>query len=115
MDPSSESVQDAQLWVTEFDPPNSSTGKPGRIMWAGDVSASGSIPSWLLTAERVHEFRDVEVEVKGGGTKRMTEVRNWEAQVGYLVYVVKWMYGAVLQRNFETWVLDLMRFVEDQV
>lgn len=112
MDPTSESEQDAQLWVTEFDPPDSSSDKPGRIMWAGDLAAKGSFPPWLLTAERVHELRDVEVEVEGGETKRMTEVRNWEAQVGYLVYVVRWMYGTVLQRNFETWVDDLKRFVE---
>lgn len=114
MDPSSESEQEAQLAVTEFDPPDSdsSSGKLGRVVWAGDSEASGSFPGWLLTAERVHEFKDVDVDVEGGETRRMTEVRNWEIQVGYMAYVVRWMFGGVLQKDFEAWVLDLKNFVE---
>ena len=112
MDPSAEGEQEVPLCVVEFDPPDSSSGKPGRIMWTGDLTAKGSLWPSVLTAERVHEFREVDVEVEGGGTKRMTEVRNWECQVGYLVYVIRWMYEAKLQRNFETWVGDLKRFVE---
>lgn len=113
MNPSSEAETDALLVVTEFDPPDTSSDKLGRVVWAGDLSAKGSIPGFLLTAERVHELQDVEVEVGDGETKRMTEVRNWEIQVGYVAYVIKWMYGAVLQKNFETWVSDLKRFVEE--
>lgn len=63
----------------------------------------------LLTAERVHEIKDV--EASEGGT-RGTEVRNWELQVGWMVYVVKWMYGAKLKVNFDLWVKDLKGFVE---
>lgn len=113
MNPSSQSEQVAKLVVTEFDPPDSdrNSNKLARIVWVGD-SSSGSFPPWLLTAERVHELKEVDVEVEGGETKRMTEVRNWEIQVGYLSYVVRWMFGAVLQRDFETWVADLKRFVE---
>lgn len=72
-------------------------------MWASDPDAPGAMSTSMLTAERVHEIVDVE-----GGT----EVRNWEAQVGWLVYVVRWMYGARLKANFELWVTDLKRFVE---
>jgi len=58
-----------------------------------------------LTAEREHEVRDVE-----GGC----EVRNWENQIGWLVYAVKWMYGKKLEANFELWVQNLKRFVEER-
>jgi hypothetical protein len=75
----------------------------GRIMWASDFEAPGTMSPSLLSAERVHELKDVE-----GGT----EVRNWEAQVGWFVAVVRWMYGARLRANFEIWVNDLKRFVE---
>lgn len=44
-----------------------------------------------------------------------TEVRNWEAQVGWAVYAVKWLYGKRLQSLFEGWVDDLRRFVEGGV
>jgi hypothetical protein len=57
----------------------------------------------LLKAERVHELKTVE-----GGT----EVRNWEAQTGWLVYVVRLMYGQRLRDNFQLWVDDLRKFVE---
>lgn len=112
MDPSKEAETEAQLCVMEFDPPDSTSGESGRIMWAGDLTAKGSLWPSMLTAERVHEFQEVDVDVEGGGTKKMTEVRNWEAQTGYLVYAIKWMFGAQLQSNFETWVRDLKRFVE---
>ncbi|KAH8426809.1 SRPBCC domain-containing protein [Aspergillus melleus] len=117
MDPSSPKPQNAQgvaLAVIEFDPPDAATQKPGRIVWANDVTAKGGIPSFLLTAERVHEVQEVVIDEEGGPTRRVTEVRNWEAQVGYLVYVVRWMYGAQLKKNFETWVRDLKQYVERQ-
>ncbi|KAJ5780535.1 hypothetical protein N7457_005695 [Penicillium paradoxum] len=110
MDPTSTSTKpqaatDVQLLVTECRPPNAETGEAGRIVWASDTDAPGAMAPSLLTAERVHELTDVE-----GGT----EVRNWEAQVGWLVYVVRWMYGVKLQANFELWVADLKRFVEQE-
>ncbi|KAJ5652027.1 hypothetical protein N7507_009453 [Penicillium longicatenatum] len=107
MDPISDKPQkatDTALKVTEFEAPNPETNMPGRIVWASDSEAPGGLSASLLTAEREHEIKDVE-----GGC----EVRNWECQVGWLVYVVKWMYGKRLDANFELWVQDLKRFVEE--
>ncbi|KAA8645973.1 SRPBCC domain-containing protein [Aspergillus tanneri] len=104
--------QEVPLVVTEFDPPDSAAQRPGRIVWASDATAKGGIPAFLLTAERVHEVEEVMVDGEGGPARRVTEVRNWEAQVGYLVYVVRWMYGMQLKKNFETWVRDLKQDVE---
>ncbi|KAE8350442.1 hypothetical protein BDV28DRAFT_139101 [Aspergillus coremiiformis] len=115
MDPSSSArqrAQDVPIVVTEFDPPSVSPPRPGRIVWTGDVTAKGGMPASLLTVERVHEVEELEVQGERGLTKRVTEVRNWEAQVGYLVYVVRWMYGAQLKKNFETWVQDLKQYVQ---
>jgi hypothetical protein len=106
MDPTSSKPQksrDTVLVVTEFEAPNEETGAAGRIVWTSDSQASGGFSPWLLTAEREHEVRAVE-----GGT----EVRNWENQVGWLVYAVKWMFGAQLEVNFGLWVDGLKRFVE---
>lgn len=108
MDPASTKPQasrDVALVVTEFDPPNPETHSAGRIVWVADYEAAGAMPRSLLAAERVHEV----VSVEGG-----TEVRNWEAQVGWAVYAVKWMYGKRLQGNFEGWVDDLRGFVEGE-
>ncbi|GES57529.1 hypothetical protein ATEIFO6365_0001081700 [Aspergillus terreus] len=108
MDPSAPGrAQEVPLMVTEFEAPDAATKTPGRIVWVGDTSARGSLPGFLLTAERVHEVEEVDAGV--------TEVRNWEAQVGYLVYVVRWMYGEQLKKNFHTWVQDLKAYVEKQV
>ncbi|KAJ5396678.1 hypothetical protein N7509_004791 [Penicillium cosmopolitanum] len=112
MDPNSTKPQpatDAGLIVTEYEAPNAETGTAGRIVWASDFEAAGTMPPSLLTAERVHEIKDVKAE-EGGVSG--TEVRNWELQVGWLVYVVKWMYGAQLRVNFDLWVNDLKGFVE---
>ena len=72
-------------------------------MWIADPEAPGAFSPSLLRAERVHEFTAVE-----GGTM----VRNWEAQDGWLVYIVRWMYHAKLQACFELWLADLKKFVE---
>ncbi|CAI7677926.1 unnamed protein product [Penicillium pancosmium] len=101
MDPNSTKPQaatDAGLIVTEYEAPNAETGTPGRIVWASDFEAAGTMPPSLLTAERVHEIKDVKAE-EGGLSG--TEVRNWELQVGWMVYVVKWMYGAQLRGFIE--------------
>ncbi|CAG8899045.1 unnamed protein product [Penicillium egyptiacum] len=106
MDPTSTKPQpstDVHLLISECRAPNAETGEVGRIVWCADPEAPGSFSPSLLTAERVHEITAVE-----GGT----EVRNWEAQVGWLVYVVRWMYKVKLQTNFEMWVADLKGFVE---
>ncbi|KAJ5252040.1 hypothetical protein N7489_002450 [Penicillium chrysogenum] len=106
MEPTSAKPQpstDVHLLISEFRAPNADTGEVGRIVWCADPDAPGALSPSLLTAERVHEITAVE-----GGT----EVRNWEAQVGWLVYVVRWMYKAKLQANFEMWVADLKGFVE---
>lgn len=105
-------VNDTQLAVIEFEPPNPSAKNAGRIVWASDPSAKGGFPASLLTAERVHEIVEVEVPGEDGQMRRETEVRNWEAQVGYLVYIVRWMFGDRLKENFEIWVRDLKGYVE---
>lgn len=105
MDPKStkpQAARDVQLIVTECTPPNKDTGTAGRLVWVADHDAPGSMGPSLLKAERVHEVLDVE-----GGT----EVRNWEAQVGWAVHPVKWLFGKKLQENFEGWVNDLREFV----
>lgn len=86
-------------------------------MWAADFDAPGTLAPSLLTAERVHEVVDVDLAVEtadgdASETLRGTEVRTWEAQVGWLAHVVRWMYGNKLQRNFEMWVDGLREFVE---
>ncbi|KAJ5289096.1 hypothetical protein N7478_002126 [Penicillium angulare] len=105
MDPTSpkEKFTDTSLVVTKFEPPNSEAGSPGRIVWSSDFEAKDTFSPWLLTAEREHEIRAVE-----GGS----EVRNWENQIGYLAYVVKWMYGSQLDFNFGLWIEGLKRFAE---
>ncbi|CAG8399965.1 unnamed protein product [Penicillium salamii] len=108
MDPTSTSdkpqpATDVHMLITECSAPDPETGSVGRIVWTGDFEAKGTMARSLLTAERVHEVVDV-----GGGT----EVRNWEAQVGWVVFMVRIMYGVRLQANFELWVDDLRRFVE---
>lgn len=108
MDPTSTSQKpqpatDVHLLIAECSPPDPESGSVGHIVWTSDFDAPGTMSPSLLTAERVHEIKDVE-----GGT----EVRNWEAQVGWVVFMVRLMYGARLQANFELWVADLKRFVE---
>ncbi|KAJ5800995.1 uncharacterized protein N7518_003063 [Penicillium psychrosexuale] len=108
MDPTSTSTKpqpatDVHALISECRAPNAETGEVGRIVWVADSEAPGSFSPSLLTAERVHEITGVE-----GGT----EVRNWEAQVGWLVYAVRWLYKVKLQANFEMWVADLKGFVE---
>lgn len=94
---------DTALVVTEAVAPDTAAGTPGRIVWVADENAPGAFSPTMLVAERVHELTDV-----AGGT----EVRNWEAQVGWLVYAVKWMYGSTLRNNFNLWVRDLKAYVE---
>lgn len=108
MDPSKpnpEKPHNTGLMVTEFSAPNAETGAPGRIVWASDPDAEGAYSPSMLVAEREHEVKAVE-----GGT----ELRNWENQVGWLVYVVKWMFKKQLESNFELWVEGLKGFVEGQ-
>ncbi|KAI2786363.1 hypothetical protein POX_g08747 [Penicillium oxalicum] len=105
-----QTARDTQLVVTEFVVPDPSTKTPGRIVWVADADAPGGFMPSLLYAERVHEIVDVDGHGEGVGSR--AEVRNWELQTGYLVYLVKWMFGAKLRHNFELWMSDLKRFVE---
>ncbi|CAL5869276.1 uncharacterized protein PFLUO_LOCUS3504 [Penicillium psychrofluorescens] len=114
MDPTSSQPQVATLAhhvITEFVPPDAAKGTTGRICWASDFDVPGTMGPSLLTAERVHELKDVEI-TEGENVLRGTEVRNWTCQVGWLVYVVRWMYGERLHQNFELWVQDLKNYVE---
>ncbi|KAL3492547.1 hypothetical protein BJX62DRAFT_236144 [Aspergillus germanicus] len=106
-------LRDTYLKVIECEPPSASTptqGRRARIVWASDGAADGLIMSSLLTAERVHEL--VEVQVEGEEGKVVTEVRNWESQVGYLAYVVRWMFEGRLRENFGIWESGLKGYVE---
>ncbi|KAL3453485.1 hypothetical protein BJX65DRAFT_302387 [Aspergillus insuetus] len=106
-------LRDTYLKVIECEPPSASTptqGRKARIVWASDGAADGLIMSSLLTAERVHEL--VEVRVEGEEGKVMTEVRNWESQVGYLAYVVRWMFEGRLRENFGIWESGLKGYAE---
>ncbi|KAJ5692521.1 hypothetical protein N7462_001944 [Penicillium macrosclerotiorum] len=110
MDPTSpkpQAARDVFLTVTEFTAPNPSTQTPGRIVWVIDGDVAGAMPQMLLNAEREHEVVDMEQDGQAG-----TMVRNWELQVGWMVYMIKWTMGAKLQANFELWVSDLKKYVE---
>ncbi|KAJ5820140.1 hypothetical protein N7474_005731 [Penicillium riverlandense] len=114
MDPTSsqpQAVTDAHHVITEYVPPDAAKGTTGHFCWASDFDVPGTMGPSLLKAERVHEIKDVEI-TEGENVLRGTEVRNWTCQVGWLVYVVKWMYGEQLRRNFELWVQDLKNYVE---
>lgn len=114
--PDASGLQDTFLQVIEIETPTTTTttktgsaGKRGRIVWASDPDAGGLVSS-LLTAERVHEVSEVEDE----NGKMVTEVRNWESQVGYLAYAVKWMFEGRLRGNFGAWEEGLKGFVESE-
>jgi hypothetical protein len=94
-----QAAQDVYLLVTEYTAPNPETKTPGRIVWVVDREAPGAMSPSLLNAERVHEITDVEIG-EGDNLIKGTEVRNWELQAGWLVYAVKWMYGAKLLKKF---------------
>lgn len=114
MDPEStkpQAARDVYLVITEYTAPNPETKTPGRIVWVVDRDAPGAMSPSLLNAERVHEITDVEIG-EGENVVKGTEVRNWELQAGWMVYAVKWMFGAKLQHNFELWVSDLKKFIE---
>lgn len=114
MDPEStkpQAARDVHLLITEYTAPNPETKTPGRIVWVVDRDAPGAMSPSLLNAERVHEITDVEIG-EGENVVKGTEVRNWELQAGWMVYAVKWMFGAKLQHNFELWVSDLKKFIE---
>jgi hypothetical protein len=112
MGQSSSKLTETHLVVTEFDPPSADDRKIGRIVWVLDHTAKGTMPASILHAERVHEITALPVEEKAGEEKRGTEVQTWEAQAGYLAYVVRFMYRATLETAFQNWVDDLKRFVE---
>jgi hypothetical protein len=106
-------LRDTYLKVIECEPPSASTptqGRKARIVWASDGAADGLIMSSLLAAERVHEL--VEVQVEGEEGKVVTQVHNWELQVGYLAYVVRWMFEGRLKENFGIWESGLKGYVE---
>ncbi|KAJ5115933.1 hypothetical protein N7456_000281 [Penicillium angulare] len=108
MDPTSpkEKFTDTSLVVTKFEPPSEENGSTGRIVWSSDFEAKDTFSPLLLTAEREHEI----LAVEGG-----SEVRNWENQIGYLAYVIRWMFGKQLNDNFELWIGGLKRFAEGDV
>lgn len=105
-------LQETPLVVTVFEPPDSASKKPGRIVWAGDSTGPGGFSEWLLRAERTHEIYE---ETKTEDGRVQVRVTNRELQTGVLAYAVRWMYGQTLQRCFERSVEDLRRFVEREL
>ncbi|CEN59969.1 hypothetical protein ASPCAL02410 [Aspergillus calidoustus] len=105
---SSSTVHVVPVIVTEFSAPDTASKTPARIVWAGDSDIKGAlgVPPSLLRAERVHEVEEVDDGV--------TEVRNWEAQVGVLAYLVRWVYGRRLRKSFDIWVRDLKVHIENR-
>ncbi|KAL4779374.1 hypothetical protein BJX76DRAFT_351835 [Aspergillus varians] len=100
-------LRDTFLQVT--DTSTDTRGRKGRIVWASDPTVGG-IVSWLLVAERVHEVSEV-LDENG---RTMTQVRNWESQVGCLAYVVKWLFGGQLRGNFGVWEEGMKVFAESR-
>ncbi|KXG52146.1 uncharacterized protein PGRI_084300 [Penicillium griseofulvum] len=100
------------LAVTEFTAPNPESASPGHIVWTVDYDAPGAPPPFLLVGERMHELKDVELMVDDR-LLRGTEVRHWEAMMGWLAHAVQWIYGRKLQQGFDTWVSDLKTFMEN--
>lgn len=90
-------------FVSEAFLPNPETGF-GRIVWGVDPSAPGAYSPSMITVEREHEV----IGIEGG-----TVVRNWEVLVGWLAWVVKWMYSEKMQAGLDLWVADLKRFCEE--
>jgi hypothetical protein len=72
----------------------------GKICW----KFTGS-PSWLLRAERVHKITDNE--------DGACEYCTWETFAGPMAYIVRSLYGNVLQERFNDWGRDLKRYVEE--
>ena len=109
----SQATLNVNLIVTELTAPIPESATPGCIVWAVDYDSLGAVPPLILAGERVHEIREVEVSVEDR-LLRQTEVRHWEAMVGWLAYIVQWMYGYKLQQRFDEWVSGLKTFVEKQ-
>jgi hypothetical protein len=80
--------------VTVLDP------EAGKICW----KFTGA-PSWLLRAERVHEITNKE--------DNTCEYRTWETFAGPMAYVIRSIYGNVLQDRFNDWANDLKRYTEE--
>lgn len=104
---SSQKLHATYLVITELDPPDPATKKPGRIVWASDTAAKGGYSAWQLYYERVHEIAEIDDDGRG----RTVEVTNWENQTGVLAHAVKRMFGSKIQTSFEVWVEDLKSFV----
>jgi len=101
-------LHDIAAVITVFEEPNPTENKPGRIVWAVDVSAKGSFPLWLLRAERTHIVSEETV-----GQEKVVRVNNWEFQTGWLSWIVKWMFQGMFEEvAFPRWVKDLKEYVE---
>ena len=89
------SATSSLLQVTVLD------SEAGKICW----KFTGA-PSWLLRAERVHDITHNE-----DGT---CEYRTWETFAGPMAYIIRLIYGNVLQERFNDWGNDLKRYVEEE-
>jgi hypothetical protein len=115
-------LTDVFLVIILFDEPNPAEGKPGRIVWGTDTSAKGSFPLWLLRAERIHviseeeeeggEGKDTEGERSGVSQRKVVRVNNWEFQIGWLAWIVRWVLQSTLAEAFTAWTEGLKEYVE---
>ncbi|GAD97178.1 predicted protein [Paecilomyces variotii No. 5] len=111
-----ENTTEVPLVITDFKPPpdalSETGGRIARIVWSSDHGSGlkGSLSSWLLHAERVHQIEELDEEGES-----FAEVRTWEAQKGLLAYVVKYLYGSFLQAAFGRWVDELKGFIEREI
>ena len=80
--------------VTVLDP------EAGKICW----KFTGT-PSWMLRAERVHTILD-----NGDG---QCEYCTWETFAGPMAYIIRSIYGNVLQDRFTDWGRELKRYAEE--
>jgi len=69
------------------------------------------MPGFLLRTHRTNEVQDILSPEKDGKVV-MCEYRTWEVMAGPLTWIVKGIYGTVLQERFEDWSRDLKRFAE---
>jgi hypothetical protein len=87
---------------------NDEDGRKGwRVAWK--TRPTLGLPSWMLRAERVQEFVEVESE-EGGGME--TEYVCWETFYGTIAGITRLVVGGKLPAAFEGWNGGLRERVE---
>lgn len=87
---------------------SSNTGEVYRLAWAGI-----GMPPSFLSAYRVMEVRQLSTSTAGSGaSEELCELRTWETMEGPVAYIVKMLYGKLLQTRFEEFAADLKKYAE---